>query len=147
MSSITYERLSVGDSAEISRTINEEEVGTFARITGDLNPVHLDEEWARNTIFKKRIVLGILVTGLISNVLGNRLPGIGTIYVSQSLNFLAPVFFGDTITARVDVVEKREKRRVRLRTVCRNQRNETVIEGEAIVLPPREDTPSPRNAT
>lgn len=137
MSGLTYDDISVGDSAEVSKTISESDVYLFAGITGDMNPAHTNEEWARRTVFERRIVHGMLVCGLISNVLGNQLPGNGTIYMSQSVKFLAPVFFGDTITARVEVTEKKEKKRVVLRTTCTNQKGETVIEGEALVSPPR----------
>jgi 3-hydroxybutyryl-CoA dehydratase len=137
VSGLTYDDISVGDSAEVSKTISESDVYLFAGITGDMNPAHTNEEWARRTVFERRIVHGMLVCGLISNVLGNQLPGNGTIYMSQSVKFLAPVFFGDTITARVEVTEKKEKKRVVLRTTCTNQKGETVIEGEALVSPPR----------
>jgi 3-hydroxybutyryl-CoA dehydratase len=127
----------VGAAAEVARTISESDVYLYAGITGDMNPAHTNEEWAKQTVFEKRIAHGMLVCGLISNVLGNQLPGPGTIYLSQTVKFLAPVHFGDTITARVEVMEKREKKRVVLRTTCVNQKGETVIDGEAVVSPPR----------
>lgn len=126
--------IKVGDSASYTRTIGEEEVALYAKITGDSNSVHLDEEYARNTIFKGRIAHGMLVSGLISTVLGTILPGLGTIYLSQSLKFLAPVRLGDTVTATVRVVEiNREKKRARLETVCTNQLGKEVVVGEAVV--------------
>ncbi|HBV98186.1 MAG: hypothetical protein JL50_00245 [Peptococcaceae bacterium BICA1-7] len=126
--------IKVGDSASYTRTIGEEEVALYAKITGDSNSVHLDEEYARNTIFKGRIAHGMLVSGLISTVLGTILPGLGTIYLSQSLKFLAPVRLGDTVTATVRVVEiNREKKRARLETVCTNQLGKEVVAGEAVV--------------
>lgn len=138
MPSLFYEEIAVGDSAEVTKTLSEADVYLFAGITGDLNPAHVNEEWAKQTVFKRRIAHGILVCGLISRVLGNQLPGPGTIYISQKVRFLHPVFFGDTITARVEVVEKIDKKkRVVLSTVCYNQDQTTVIEGEAIVSPPR----------
>ena len=138
MARLTYDDLQIGDRAEVTKTIAESDVYLFAGITGDMNPAHVNEEYAKNTAFGKRIVHGMLVCGLISNVLGNFLPGNGTIYMRQTVTFLAPVYIGDTITARVEVLEKREeKKRVLLKTSCLNQRGEAVIEGEALVSPPR----------
>jgi 3-hydroxybutyryl-CoA dehydratase len=138
MSKFTYDELSIGDTAEATKTISESDVYLFAGITGDMNPAHLNEEYAKGTVFKKRIVHGMLLCGLISNVLGNQLPGNGTIYMSQAVKFLAPVYFGDTITARVEIIEKRDdKKRVVLQTRCFNQNGETVVDGEALVSPPR----------
>ena len=138
MSKYTYDELSIGDTAETTKTISESDVYLFAGITGDMNPAHLNEEYAKGTVFKKRIVHGMLLCGLISNVLGNQLPGNGTIYMSQTVKFLAPVYFGDTITARVEIIEKRdEKKRVVLQTRCFNQNDEMVVDGEALVSPPR----------
>src|SRR5690606_14555460 len=99
---------------------------------------HVNEEYARTTRFGGRIAHGILSAGLISAVLGMKLPGPGSIYLSQTLNFTAPVRIGDTITATAEVVEIINGKRLRLRTTCVNQRGETVVEGEAVVLPPRE---------
>jgi len=135
---LMYEQIAVGDKAEITRTISESDVYLFAGITGDTNPAHLNEEYAKTTKFGKRIAHGILVCGLISNVLGNQLPGNGTIYMSQTVKFLSPIYFGDTITARAEVIEKRdEKKRVVLKTTCVNQEGNLVVEGEAVVSPPR----------
>lgn len=138
MSSLTFDEISVGDVAEVTRTISESDVYLYAGITGDMNPAHTNEEWAKQTVFKKRIAHGMLVCGLISNILGNQLPGNGTIYMSQTVKFLAPVHFGDTITARVEVTEKTEKKRVVLKTTCTNQDGVVVVDGEARVSPPRE---------
>ncbi|MEW5994582.1 MAG: MaoC family dehydratase [Candidatus Zixiibacteriota bacterium] len=138
MSGLTYEQIAVGDTAEVTKTISESDVYLFAGITGDANPAHLNEEYAKTTKFGKRIAHGMLVCGLVSNVLGNQLPGNGTIYMSQTVKFLAPVYFGDTITARAEVIEKRdEKKRIVLRTTCVNQDGNLVVDGEAIVSPPR----------
>jgi 3-hydroxybutyryl-CoA dehydratase len=127
--------LKVGDSAEISKTVADEDVRAFAELTGDHNPVHLDEEYAASTRFGRRIAHGMLGASLISAVLGERLPGRGTVYLSQTLKFTAPVFLGDTVTARVTVKAVREdKPIVTLETVCTNQRGERVVEGEAVVL-------------
>ena len=138
MASLTFDDIEVGDTAELSRTIAESDVYQYAGLTGDINPAHLNEVYAASTVFKKRIAHGMLVAGLISSVLGNQLPGNGTIYVSQSVKFLAPVYFGDTITAQVEVVEKlNEKKRVVLKTTCVNQDGNTVVDGEAVVSPRR----------
>jgi len=128
----------IGQKASTTKTITETDVYLFAGITGDLNPAHVNEEYARTTRFGGRIAHGILSAGLISAVLGMKLPGPGSIYLSQTLNFTAPVRIGDTITATAEVVEIINGKRLRLRTTCVNQRGETVVEGEAVVLPPRE---------
>ena len=128
----------VGDAAEVSKTITDADVRAFAELTGDRNPVHLDEEFAATTRFGRRIAHGMLGASLISTVLASELPGRGTVYLSQTLRFTAPVFIGDTVTARVAVKHVREdKPVVTLETVCTNQRGERVVEGEAVVLLPR----------
>ena len=125
----------VGDSAEITKTIEQSDIDAFASVTGDRNPVHVDEEFAKTTRFGKRIAHGMLTASLISAVLANKLPGEGSVYLGQTLQFVAPVFPGDEITARVTVKEIREdKPIVKLETVCMNQRGEVVIRGEATVL-------------
>ena len=130
--------LKVGDAAEIRKTIADEDVRAFAELTGDRNPVHLDEEYAARTRFGRRIAHGMLGASLISAVLANELPGRGTVYLSQTLRFTAPVFLGDTVTARVVVKHVREdKPVVTLETVCTNERGERVVEGEAVVLVPK----------
>ena len=130
--------LKVGDAAEVSKVITDEDVRAFAELTGDCNPVHLDEEYAAQTRFGRRIAHGMLGASLISAVLANELPGRGTVYLSQTLKFTAPVFLGDTVTARVSVKHVREdKPVVTLETVCTNQRGERVVEGEAVVLVPK----------
>jgi 3-hydroxybutyryl-CoA dehydratase len=134
----TMEELKVGDVAEFSKTITEADVVLFAGITGDLNPAHIDEAWAQGTRFKGRIVHGMFSAGLISAVIGTRLPGPGTIYVSQEVRFLAPVRIGDTVTARVEVEELvAERNRARLGTICRTQDGKVVVEGTAWVMPPK----------
>jgi 3-hydroxybutyryl-CoA dehydratase len=131
--------LNVGDGAEVSKTINDEDVRAFAELTGDRNPVHLDEDYASTTRFGRRIAHGMLGASLISTVLAGELPGPGSVYLSQTLRFNAPVFLGDTVTARVTVKHVREdKPVVTLETVCTNQRGERVVEGEAVVLVPRD---------
>lgn len=128
----------IGDSAQLSKTIKDEDIRIFAEVTGDKNPLHLDDEFASKTIFKRRIAHGILTAGLISSVIGNRLPGNGTIYLSQTLNFLAPVYVGDEITAKVEVLQVlKEGKRLRLKTQVINQNGTVVVDGEALVIPPR----------
>lgn len=132
-----FEELEVGQAAEISKTITEADVVLYAGLTGDFNPAHVDEVAAREGRFGGRIAHGMLTAGLVSSVLGTRLPGPGCIYVGQSLRFTRPVRIGDTVTARVEVTELRpEGRRVILRTTGRNQDGETVLDGEAEVLVP-----------
>lgn len=127
-----FEELFLGQTAEVSKTITQADVETFAALTGDQNPVHLDEAFAATTRFGGRIAHGMLSAGLISTVLGMHLPGSGAIYLGQTLRFTAPVRPGDTITATAEVVELfPEKRRVRLRTTVTTGGGETVIEGEA----------------
>lgn len=134
----TYDQLEVGDSSEFSKTISEADVYMYAGISGDLNPAHINEVYAQGTFFKSRIAHGMLTAGFISAVIGMQLPGPGTIYMGQTLQFLAPVRIGDTVTARVEVVEKvDDKKRVRLATTCTNQDGTRLISGEALVSPPR----------
>jgi 3-hydroxybutyryl-CoA dehydratase len=127
----------VGDSAEITKIFSEEDVFLFAGITGDRNPVHISKEYAAASRFGERIVHGILTAGLISAVIGMKLPGPGCLYVSQTLNFLGPVKIGDEITAVAEIVEVISEKRLRIRTRCFNQRKDTVLDGEAIIIPPR----------
>ncbi len=134
----TLDMLQVGDAAEFSKTVSESDVYLYAGITGDFNPAHVNEAYAKKTYFKTRIAHGMLAAGLISAILGTQLPGPGTIYMKQELSFLAPVRIGDTITARVEVTEIiKEKKQVKLRTTCSNQEGELVLDGEAVVSPPR----------
>lgn len=133
----TYDELEVGQKASVTRTVTEADVVIFGGVTGDLNPAHVNETYAAATPFKGRIAHGMLGAGYISGVFGMHLPGPGTIYLEQTLEFRAPVRFGDTITATVEVAEKMEKGRVRFSTTCTNQEDRAVITGEAVVLPPR----------
>ncbi len=134
----TIDELKVGDQASFSKTISETDVYLYAGITGDFNPAHVDEVYAQTTAFKTRIAHGMLTAGLISNLLGTQLPGPGSIYMSQSLKFLAPVTIGDTITATVEIIEiLTEKKRVVLKTTCVNQEGTIVVDGEALISPPR----------
>ena len=130
--------LKIGDSAQISKTITEADIELFAKATGDFNPVHLDQAYAEKTMFKGRIAHGLLSVGLLSSILGNILPGHGTIYLSQEVKFLAPVRIGDTITAGVEVIELiPEKNRAKFRTTCINQDGKLVVDGIAWAMPPQ----------
>jgi 3-hydroxybutyryl-CoA dehydratase len=134
----TIEDLKVGDTAKFSKTVSESDVYLFAGVTGDLNPAHVSEEFAKDTFFKTRIAHGMLSASFISTVIGTMLPGPGSVYMRQEANFLAPVKFGDTITAVVEVAEIiADKKRVRLKTYCINQEKTIVVDGEALVSPPR----------
>ena len=107
-------------------------------MSGDLNPAHINESYAQNTFFKTRIAHGMLSAGFISAAIGMQLPGPGTIYLRQELNFRAPVRVGDTVTARVEIIEIiADKKRVRLKTTCVNQEGTLVLDGEAVVSPPK----------
>lgn len=136
MQGMTIQDLAVGQSASTSKTISEADVYLFAGITGDLNPAHVNEAYASETMFGGRIAHGMLSAGLISAVIGMQLPGPGTIYVGQDLKFLAPVRIGDTVTATVTVKElNQEKNRAVLETVCENQAGKKLIAGQALVMP------------
>lgn len=125
----------LGQQASFAKTVTEADVTTFAGLTGDLNPIHVDAEYARKSRFGRRVAHGMFTGGLISAVLGNRLPGPGAIYLSQQLEFLAPVFIGDTITATVEVVDwKPEKRIIMLKTDAYNQQEQQVATGKAVLL-------------
>ena len=127
--------LTSGAKATRTQTITDEMVRTFATLTGDSNPVHLDDEYAATTRFGKRIAHGMLAASLISAALANDLPGPGTVYLSQTLQFKAPVYLGDTVTAIIEVKSAREDKPIAtLITTCINQDNVTVLEGEAVVL-------------
>lgn len=131
-----FEDLKLGMSAVYSRTITETDLRNFSGVSGDTNPMHLNEEYAKSTVFKGCIVHGMLTASLLSTVIGTKLPGPGCIYVSQTLFFKAPVRVGDTVYARAEVVELiAEKRRVRLLTQCR-VKDVIVLEGEAVTQIP-----------
>lgn len=128
----------VGDTASLKKRIGAEDVRVFAEITGDANPIHLDEEFARTSLFKKPIAHGMLVAGLLSAVIGKQLPGEGSIYLSQTLSFKKPVYIGDEITAIVEVLRVREDKGIyTLSTRCLNQADEIVLDGEAVVMHPK----------
>ncbi|MDR1321846.1 MAG: MaoC family dehydratase [Gracilibacteraceae bacterium] len=133
----TFDQFQVGDKATFSKTITEADVVNFAGICGDFNPLHMDAEYAKNTIFKQRIAHGALVNSFISSV-GAMFVGLGAVYISQFSKFLAPVHIGDTITATMEVTELiSEKNRLKNRTYVTNQEGKIVIDGEAVVMIPR----------
>ena len=134
----TMAQLQVGQSDEFTKTVSESDVYLYAGITGDMNPAHVNESYARQTFFKTRIAHGMLCAGFISTIFGTKLPGPGTIYLKQELEFLAPVRIGDTITAQVEVIEiEAEKNRVKFDTACFNQEGARVLAGTALVSPPK----------
>jgi len=127
--------LNPGDKASRTTIITDEMIRAFADLTGDTNPVHLDDAYAASTRFGRRIAHGMIAAGLISAALANDLPGPGTVYLSQTLQFKVPVYPGDTITTMVEVKSVRpDKPIVTLGTVCTNQNDVVVLEGEAVVL-------------
>ena len=134
----TIDQIKKGDFSEFTKTVSESDIYQYAGVTGDFNPAHVNETYAAKTFFKARIAHGMLSAGFISAILGNHLPGPGSIYIKQELNFLAPVYIGDTITARAEVIEvNTEKNRVTLKTDCFNQDGKAVIEGKAVLSPPK----------
>ena len=135
LENVEFRGLRVGDEAFDEKIVTLEDVQTFANVTGDHNPVHLDEDYAKDTMFKKCIAHGMLSAGLISKVIGTQLPGYGTIYLGQTLNFKKPVYIGDTITTVVSIKKiNPEKKILILDTYCKNQKDKVVLEGEATVM-------------
>ena len=134
MISLFLEDLSVGQSAELTRTVSDDDLIAFAAVTGDDNPVHLDEAFAKTTSFGGRIAHGMLSAGYISAVIGTRLPGSGAIYLEQTLRFRRPVRIGDEVTARAEITAiDHDRARVTLATVCRVA-GKAVVEGEATIM-------------
>lgn len=143
MISRALEELEVGDAAELARVVTQSDVADFVGAIGDRNPIHSDPVYAGTTPFGAPIAPGVWTAGLVAAAMGTRLPGPGTIYLSQTLRFLKPVRFGDVITAHVKVTEvNREKGRVRMATTCVNQHGEDVLVGEAWVRPSEKATSS-----
>ena len=135
---LTIKELSIGQKAQFAKTVTETDVYMFAGITGDMNPVHINKVYAEGTMFKERIAHGMLSAGFISNVIGTQLPGTGSIYLGQNLKFKAPVHIGDTVTTTVEVVAiDEEKNKVTLRTTCENQEGKLLVDGEALIMPPK----------
>ena len=130
-----FEDFRIGMFEEVGKTITEADVVNYAGLSLDINPIHLNNEYAKNSIFKERIVHGMLTSGLISAVLGTKLPGEGSIYLSQTLKFISPVKIGDTITAKAEIIDiNPEKKIITIKTTCINQNKNIVIDGEAKVL-------------
>jgi len=124
----------VGQYYELKHKFSKSEVKKFAEISQDFNPLHLDEEYAKKTIFGKCIVHGMLVASLFSGILGSKFPGIGTIYLSQTLNFLKPIFLDEDITIRIEIIELREDKPIaKLKTICLNSKAELAVDGVAVV--------------
>jgi 3-hydroxybutyryl-CoA dehydratase len=135
MPDLTYEEIKTGDEASLSVTITEAHIVLYAGITGDVNPVHVDAEHAKDSMFGERIAHGMLVGGLISAVLGTKLPGPNSVYLGQDLRFKAPVKIGDTVTVVVTVTEKRDdKKIIKLHTTVSTQRGEVAIDGTAVIM-------------
>lgn len=133
----TFEEIQIGDSASFTKTITETDVYLFAGISGDFNPVHVDEEYARTTPFGRRIAHGGLASSLLAPVLGMKLPGLGTVALEVTQRYRNPVYFGDTVTCRVEVTGKQERLRVvEMKILWTNQRGETVSKGSCRVVPP-----------
>jgi 3-hydroxybutyryl-CoA dehydratase len=130
--------LEVGDRGQFTKTITDRDIFKFADASGDYNPLHIDDVYARSTIFGRRIAHGILTAGIISTVLSSEIPGLGTVFVQLEIKFLKPVFINDTITATAMVEEIINPKRVRLLVACVNQNGEDVALGNAIVAPPRD---------
>ena len=134
----TIDQLKKGETARFSKTVSESDIYQFAGISGDFNPAHINEVYAKQTFFKTRIAHGLLSAGFLSAVLANQLPGPGTIFISIQLKFTAPVLIGDTVTAQVEVAEiDPEKHRVKMNLSCINQDGVVVLAGEAKVSPPK----------
>ncbi len=138
MKGLTIKDLKIGDKDFFQKTITETDVYLYAGITGDLNPAHINEVEAEKGMFKGRIAHGMLTAGLVSTVLGMKIPGPGTIYLGQELKFTAPVRFGDTIKAEAEVIEiNEEKNIIALKTTCTNQDGKVVLTGIAKAMPPK----------
>jgi len=138
LENITYDELNIGDSATYTRTLTEEELVLFAAVSGDVNPVHLDKEYASKSLFKERIAHGMWSGALISAALATVIPGPGTVYLEQSLNFKRPVKLEDTLTIKLTVLRKEERNRVVFECEVINQDSDLVVTGEAKVIAPSE---------
>ncbi len=137
---VYYEELTIGQSASSEHTVTERDIQLFGEATGDMNPVHFDEEYARRTVFRGRVAHGVLTLGFMSAVMGNELPGHGTIFVSSATRFTAPVRIGDTVKTVCTVKELRERRQVLLECRC-SVKDATVVEAEVIVMAPKKPPP------
>jgi len=128
--------IKIGDNVETEFDILESNIEKFSLVSGDFNPIHLDENYAKNTYFKKRIAHGMYVASFISSVIAEKMPGRGSIYLGQNLKFLRPVFIGDLITVYIEFIDIVNHKNMKLVTNCFNQDSIKVIEGDALVLPP-----------
>jgi len=140
----TYDELNVGDSASLSHLVTERDLILFATVSGDVNPVHLDEEFAAATPFKGRIAHGMLSGALISAAIACEMPGPGTIYIGQEMSFLRPVRLGDEIRIELEILEKLPKNRLKIATRVVNQEGKKVVDGAATVMAPTEKVALPR---
>lgn len=135
-----WTEIEIGESSSFTKTITEADVVTFAGIIGDFNPIHVDQEFAKQTVFGQRLAHGMLTASFLSTPLGRCMPGTNGLYLSQEVRFLKPVLIGDTITAHAEIIEKIEgKRRLVMKTVVTNQRGEVVIEGKAVSMVRKEE--------
>jgi len=131
---LVFADIKVGDTASFTKTVTEADIMNFAEVSGDFNPVHVDAEFASQSMFKERIAHGMLSASYISALLGNQLPGPNTLYLGQTLNFKNPVKIGDTVTATVTVTEKRDDKRIlKLDTTVTNQRGDVVLDGGCVM--------------
>lgn len=137
---VTQDQIQIGQIATKTKIVSMEDVETFAQVTSDMNPAHMDDEFAKESLFGKRIAHGMLGVGLISACLGMDLPGPGTIYLGQEVKFQHPIFFDDEITAEIEVVNLTDKKKfllAELKTTVRNQNGDILISGMATVIPPK----------
>lgn len=138
MAGYNINELFVGQKAKVTDEVTMEAVKAYAEVTGDYNPIHIDEEFGKASRFGTNIAHGMLMAGYISKVIGTYLPGEGTIYAKQSITFCAPVPVGETVTTEIEIKElNMEKNRAILKTTCYNSKGEVVVDGEAMVLPKR----------
>ncbi|MDO6824540.1 MaoC/PaaZ C-terminal domain-containing protein [Marinobacter sp. 1_MG-2023] len=138
LENITYDELNEGDTATFTRTLSEDDLVLFAAVSGDVNPVHLDPEYAAHSMFKERVAHGMWSGALVSAALATVMPGPGTVYLEQSLSFKRPAKLGDTLTVGLTVLRKAPKNRVVLKCDVTNQNNQKVVTGEARVIAPTE---------
>lgn len=135
----TFDEININDQASLTRTLTKRDIQLFAILTGDMNPAHLDEKYAKSDLFHQIVGHGMWTGSLFSTLFGMHLPGPGAIYLSQNLKFLKPVHLGDTVTAVVKVIGKEEKtKHIKFKTICTNQKGENIIEGDAEVMAPQE---------
>jgi len=144
ISNIPYDELQIGQSASYQKSVGERDIQLFAAMSGDCNPLHLDEDFAKTTMFKQRIAHGMFSGALISAAVACELPGPGTVYVGQTMSFLKPVKLGDCLTVRLEVLEKLPKFRVKIATQVLNQHEELVVDGVAEIIAPRKKQQVPK---